>query len=394
MADIEERGVVAAPPGAVPQAGPARLQRNARLALVAALILLGAWTVHSFLPAVAWAAILAVAVWPVYDKARRRWPPAGHAVLLPVLFTVGVAVVFGLPFILLGVQAGREAHQLLLQFREATTSGIAVPDSLEHLPFGGEFLSGWWRENLSDPVALSGVLNHLDQGSMVVFTRKLGVEVAHRAMIFFFMLLAFFFFLREADSLVRNLLHASAKLFGTRGERIARQMVASIHGTVDGLVLVGLAEGVIMGIVYVIAGVPHPMLLGAVTGVAAIIPFAVFIVFAIVGLLLLAKGTVAAAIAVVAFGTVIVLLADHLVRPVLIGGATRLPFLWVLFGILGGVETWGIVGLFIGPALMAALILLWREFTEDRVGVPVDAMGPAAARDVGAVPVFALGKAP
>jgi predicted PurR-regulated permease PerM len=53
------------------------------------------------------------------------------------------------------------------------------------------------------------------------------------------------------------------------------------------------------------------------------------------------------------------------VRPVLIGGATRLPFLWVLFGLLGGVETWGLLGLFLGPAIMAALIFLWREWTDD-----------------------------
>jgi predicted PurR-regulated permease PerM len=54
--------------------------------------------------------------------------------------------------------------------------------------------------------------------------------------------------------------------------------------------------------------------------------------------------------------------ADHFVRPVLIGGATRLPFIWVLLGILGGVESFGLLGLFLGPAIMAALILLWREW--------------------------------
>ncbi len=57
-------------------------------------------------------------------------------------------------------------------------------------------------------------------------------------------------------------------------------------------------------------------------------------------------------------------IADHFVRPVLIGGATRLPFLWVLIGILGGVETPGLLGLFIGPATMAVLVMLWREFLE------------------------------
>jgi predicted PurR-regulated permease PerM len=61
---------------------------------------------------------------------------------------------------------------------------------------------------------------------------------------------------------------------------------------------------------------------------------------------------------------VITFLADHFVRPVLIGSATKLPFIWVLFGILGGVTTWGLLGLFLGPAIMAALILLWREWTE------------------------------
>jgi predicted PurR-regulated permease PerM len=62
-------------------------------------------------------------------------------------------------------------------------------------------------------------------------------------------------------------------------------------------------------------------------------------------------------------GFTVTFIADHFVRPQLIGSATRLPFLWVLLGILGGVETWGLLGLFLGPAIMAVLILLWREWT-------------------------------
>jgi predicted PurR-regulated permease PerM len=52
----------------------------------------------------------------------------------------------------------------------------------------------------------------------------------------------------------------------------------------------------------------------------------------------------------------------------LIGGATRLPFIWVLLGILGGFTAWGLVGLFVGPATMAALILLWREWVGAQKG--------------------------
>jgi predicted PurR-regulated permease PerM len=60
----------------------------------------------------------------------------------------------------------------------------------------------------------------------------------------------------------------------------------------------------------------------------------------------------------------VIFVADHFIRPVLIGGAARLPFLLVLLGLLGGLETFGFLGLFLGPAVMAALIALWRDWTE------------------------------
>ena len=73
------------------------------------------------------------------------------------------------------------------------------------------------------------------------------------------------------------------------------------------------------------------------------------------------QGSLGAAVVVVAVGLAVLTVADHLIRPLVIGGATQLPFLWVLLGILGGVETFGLFGLFLGPAVMSALVLLWRE---------------------------------
>lgn len=345
-------------------ADPGRPQRLARLVLVITLVGLGVWTVKSFLPALAWAAILTIAFWPLYQRARRAWSPGRHDIVLPLLFTLGVAIMFGMPFVILAVQAGREGHDLLVWVQGLSTSGIPVPEFIGRLPFGSEQAAAWWRDNLASPLPTGEILKRVNRDSLMLLTRRFGIDVAHRFIIFFFMLMTLFFMLRDGESLVRDLLRASGRLFGARGERIMRQMVSSVHGTVDGLVLVGIGEGIIMGIAYHIGGVPHPTLLGGVTAVAAMIPFAVFVVFIIVGLLLLAQGSLMTAIVIVALGSVVVLLADHLIRPALIGGATRLPFLWVLFGILGGVETWGVVGLFIGPALMAALILLWREFLE------------------------------
>ena len=83
----------------------------------------------------------------------------------------------------------------------------------------------------------------------------------------------------------------------------------------------------------------------------------------------MAIGSTGAAIGVVAFGLVVVFIADHFVRPFLIGGAARLPFLWVLLGILGGIETFGLLGLFLGPVVMAALISLWRDWTEPAAAI-------------------------
>jgi predicted PurR-regulated permease PerM len=85
------------------------------------------------------------------------------------------------------------------------------------------------------------------------------------------------------------------------------------------------------------------------------------LVFIGAGLWLSAQSAIIPAIVLVAVGSVVMFVADHFVRPVLIGGSTRLPFVWVLLGILGGVETFGLLGLLLGPALLAVLIALWRE---------------------------------
>ena len=346
------------------EALPGGIQRNARLVLVAALIGFGLWTIGNFLPALAWASVLAIDIWPLYERAQRRWPPGRHNVLMPTLFTLAIGILFGLPFVVLAVQGAREVQDILALYHKATTSGIPVPDWVSHLPFGGQAVEHWWSDNLANPVEKNAILRRVNRASVLQIGQNVGRAVARRIVVFFFTLMTLFFLLKDGRGVVRDLLTASQRLFGARGERIARQMVSSVHGTVDGLVLVGLGEGVLMGIAYAVAGVPHPTLLGGLTALAAMVPFVVTFVFAGVGILLVVQGSVGAAIAIVAIGTVLVLVADHFIRPALIGGATRLPFLWVLFGILGGVETWGIVGLFVGPALMAALILLWREFTE------------------------------
>ena len=341
-----------------------RPQKFARVALATALIGLGGWTLHSYLPALAWAGVLAIATWPLYQRVQRRWPPRRRNVLVPALFTAVVALLFIGPLALVVVQLSNEIHNAAVWVHQARTSGIPAPDWLKRVPFASEQATSWWQANLTDPHASADLLERMDRGRLVSESQRLGSIVLHRAVVFGFTLLTLFFLFRDGGELTRQMLAASRRAFGSSGERIGRQIVASVRGTVDGLVLVGLGEGILLGVAYSIAGVPHAALLGALSAMAAMVPFGAPLIFCVAALLLFVKGATTAAVALLVFGMAVTFAADHAIRPVLIGGATRLPFLWVLLGILGGVETWGLLGLFLGPAIMAALILLWREWTE------------------------------
>jgi len=346
-----------------PAATPAH--RIAAAALTLVLLLLGLWTLHEFLPALVWAGIFAITLWPLYRRACTRFPPGRHNLLMPSLFTLGIALVFLLPLVLVAVPLGRDAHGVFTWIQQARHNGIPPPEFLSSLPLVGPQATAWWASNLGDPVGASALLQRVGQGDLFAKSREFGAMLVHRVVLFGFTLLTLFFLFRDGERLSRQMRRASRRLFGPGGERIGEQMVASVHGTVDGLVLVGLGEGVLLGIAYAFAGVPHPTLLGLLTAIAAMIPFGAPLLFGIAALLLLAQGSMLAAIAVFGFGMVVSFAADHFVRPTLIGGTTRLPFIWVLLGILGGVGEWGLLGLFVGPALMAALILLWREGTAD-----------------------------
>src|SRR5205085_417510 len=190
-----------------------------------------------------------------------------------------------------------------------------------------------------------------------------------------FTLLTLFFLYLHGEALTISLNTLCLNLFGEPGETYLLHAVGAVRATVNGLVIVGLAEGLLLGVAYWICGLPHPALLGALTGVLAMIPFAAPIVFGGAALVLLTQGSTGAAIALFAFGCIVLFIADHFVRPVIIGGAAKLPFLWVLLGILGGLEVFHLLGLFLGPTIMALVIALWREWTQrETMGatLPVD----------------------
>ena len=350
-----------------PNSNASSLQRIGLAVLGLAMLALGVFILEGFIRALVWAAIFAVALKPLYSRAERRFPRLHRNTILPALFTLAVVLVFVLPLGLLVTQLGREASSLSHLALAYQKTGVPVPEFLGKLPGVGDTARNWWQDNLSDPNDIQALIGHLNRADILGYSRTFGSNLLRRAVLFVFTILTLFFLFRDGDSLADQMYRAADRTIGHRGAAVGKQIVASVHGTVNGLVLVGLGEGVLIGIAYWIAGVPHATVFGAVTAVAAMIPFGAPLVFGAAALLLLVQGNLIAGIAVFVFGFVVAFVADHAIRPALIGGATKLPFIWVLLGILGGVETFGLLGLFVGPAVMSTLILLWREWAQGPV---------------------------
>ncbi|WP_216851193.1 AI-2E family transporter [Acidisphaera sp. L21] len=343
-------------------AGSTRPQQFAMGALGLALVCLGVYTLWNFISALVWAGIFAIALWPLYHRAITRFGTGHHNILLPAVFTLAVALVFIVPLGVIGVQLAHETHNATEWLRHTQENGIPEPEFLHHLPFFQAQVDSWWQANLTDPGSARELVQRTTRGHVSDVSRMVGTQIARRLTLFIFTLLTLFFLFKEGRVVTDQLRIASNRAFGPNGERIGRQIIASVHGTVDGLVLVGLGEGLILGVIYAIAGVPHPTIFGALTAVAAMIPFAAPVIFVVAALFVIAQGSLVWGVTIIVAGFAVTFIADHFIRPVLIGGATKLPFIWVLLGILGGVEEWGLIGLFLGPAIMAALILLWREW--------------------------------
>ena len=339
-----------------------RFQTGATVAAGGALALCLVFVLSPILPALLWAGVLAIALWPSYSRVcnwhnSRFW----RSVTAPLIFTVLIGLVVAAPVALAAIEMGREARAILTWIESARRSGIPLPVGLSTLPWIGTRISSWWIANLVDPRDATNLFRQVEPSQLLGLTRSVGSQIFHRVLLFVVTIMTLFFLFRDGEILAKRLLSIGKAVFGARSATISQHVVEAIHGTVDGLVLVGLAEGAVIGVGYFITGLPHAAVFTIVTGVLAIIPFGAPLTFSLAGAILLSAGKVVPAAGLVAFGFLVVFVTDHFIRPFLIGGASRIPFLLVLIGLLGGVTSLGIVGLFVGPALMAVLMAVWRD---------------------------------
>jgi predicted PurR-regulated permease PerM len=328
--------------------------------LVALLTLVSLWIARSFLLEIAWAVTLAIALWPLYRRATKD--RGRKLILIPLGFTLATGLVVMMPIAMVAVEAVRDSDAALQWLGQVQSAGIPTPSWLGQLPIVGHSLASWWQSNLADPSAAAALLGGFDPRSAADWTRALAAQIASRSWFFVVTLLALFIILRDGDHLADNAMGAARRFYGEFGERFLGRAAEAIRAAVNGTVFIAIGEGALIGIGYAVTGVTRPVLFTVATIAFALLPLGAWVAFGTAALLLIVQGHVVAGIGLALFGAVVMLVGDNLVQPAVIGNSMELPFLWTFVGAFGGLETFGVVGLFLGPAAMAALFLVWKEW--------------------------------
>jgi predicted PurR-regulated permease PerM len=331
-------------------------------ALILGIVLLTFSVLQPFIVPLIWGAILAYVSWPLQQRLERLLRKrAGLAALLTTLI-VTLAIVVPLVWLVLMLRV--EAVDAYARVQAFLASKPTLPPALRELPWIGAWAEDMLRQLSADPAAIKEqFVMTLEQSSVEV--SKLIGGVGRNAAKLFFAVLSMFFLLRDGPRLLRE---ARAILEGILGPRVHDYLDAigaTTQAVVYALVLGAIAQGTVAGIGYFFAGVEAPVLMGAITVLIALIPFGAPLVWGSLAMWLLVTGKLGPGIFLLLWGLLAVSWVDNLVRPMVISNATRMPFLLVVFGVLGGVLAFGLVGLFIGPVLLAVSLAIWREWLEE-----------------------------
>ena len=289
----------------------------------------------------------------------------GTRPLRPRIALAIVLLVLVIPLALAFSYATNEISTWVAWLIEANRNGVPVPESVVNMPFIGQWLAESWQRNLSEPRALGEVIQILSGehvGNISRWVLATGRQAFNLVLSVLFIMITLFFVYKDGAAMVEQLDRVGERILPRRWQRFSRVVPATVSSTVTGMTLIAIGEGIVLGLAYKIAGVPSSFLLGVLTGFMAMIPGGAPLSVTLVSLYLLASGRPIAAVALFAWGAIELFIVDKTLRPKLVGGPIRLPFLPTLFGLIGGVKTMGMVGLFVGPVLMALLVAIWREW--------------------------------
>jgi predicted PurR-regulated permease PerM len=331
----------------------------------------GVYFFHGFLVPVLAALVIGFASWPIY---RRLLAAVGGSRTFGATIAIIAVISFIVaPISIAAVYAVDEVHNWAVWTIETNASGAPVPVWLTQIPGMGVWLGQQWAKYVGHPGAL-GELVQLVSGSNIgnIYRGVLvvGASAFQSLLTLLFMLITLFFVYRDGEKLVAQLDRLGERILPLRWERVSRIVPLTISSTVTGMGIIAIGEGIVLGVAYWMAGVPSPVTLGIITGIMALVPGGAPLCFTLVSVYLVASGSMFAGAALFIWGTVELFIVDKTLRPRLVGGPIKLPFLPTFFGLVGGVKTMGFLGLFVGPVLMALLVAIWREWLHEANAQP------------------------
>ena len=315
-----------------------------------------------FLTPIIWAAILAMLFFPLYTIVL-RWC-GGRETLAAFTLTLAITAGILLPTISLSSVITREGASLYQRLSEYVSSGElnATIQRLHTSRLGRLFdrLEGYeidWS---------AAARSSVDTTSSLIVSQVTSVARNVAVFMFDFTIVVFtlFFLFRDGERLYRGLRDVIPMDPGHK-DAIFSVLYKTLSAVTQGMVATALAQGVLTWIALWALGLPYTAFLGVLAGVLSLIPFVgaagVWIPCTIY---LAATGDAVRAIILLTYGSIIISMVDNVLRPLLIGGQTRLPTLFLFFGILGGVQTYGVLGIFLGPVLLAIVIAFIRIYQE------------------------------
>jgi predicted PurR-regulated permease PerM len=334
-------------------------RRVAAFAFLVFIFGLSLWVLSPFLASLAWSGILAYVTWPLHQWLCHRLP--GRDRLAAVLMTLGVAATLLLPLVWVSVTLVDDIAAASASFKRLSEQGLPPLPAGVHTWPGGEWLAAQYQRVQADPAwvrAQIAALGVTDASSL----RNMAGDVGRNVGKFGLAVFALFFLYRHGDDALTQFRGVATRWLGEAARSYIQAVGVTVRAVVFGIVLTALAQGLLAGLGYWVAGIAAPALWGMITALVSLIPFVGPVVWVGLSLGLLAQGETQAALGLFLWGALVVSWIDNLLRPLVISGPTRIPFLLVFLGVLGGLNAFGLIGLFLGPVLLAVAMAIWREW--------------------------------
>ena len=240
----------------------------------------------------------------------------------------------------------------------------APPPWLDKLPYGAKLHHEWEKLAADARPAAIMLWPHLKKGGLwlVEHSLYLAAGVFHLAM----SVLIGFFLYRDGEGVVRHLRVGFQQIGGDTAVRLLGVINVTVRSVVYGVIGTAIAQGIVAAIGFTIAGVPGTPFLALLTFLFSFVPFGPPLVWIGAAVWLFSQGHIGWGVFMVAYGIICISSVDNLIKPLIISRGSKLSFIVMLIGVLGGVAAFGFLGVFLGPTLLAVGFALMQEILRSR----------------------------